>query len=72
MKIKKLINNTKKGIIGNHAIHYKNYQIYDKFYVMIFKCIILGILGLIFGVTEIDGLDGNEIPTTFIATIVKV
>lgn len=50
MKIQKLINNTKKGIIGNHATYYKNYQIYDNFYIMIFKCIILGILGLVLGV----------------------
>ena len=50
MKIKKLINNTRKGIIGNHAIHYKHYQIYDKFYIMILKCIILGILGLVLGI----------------------
>jgi hypothetical protein len=50
MKLKKLMNNTRKGIIGNHAIHYKHYQVYDKFYIMILKCIILGILGLVLGV----------------------
>jgi hypothetical protein len=50
MKLKKLLNSTKKRIIGNNAIHYKHYQVYDNIYIIILKCIILGILGLVLGV----------------------
>lgn len=50
MKLKKLLNSTKKGIIGHNAVHYKHYQVYDNIYIIILKCIILGILGLVLGV----------------------
>ena len=34
--------------------------------------LIMGALGIILGVIELDALDGNELPTEFVATIVKV
>ena len=34
--------------------------------------LIIGALGIVFGITELDELDGNEIPIAFIAATVKV
>ena len=50
MSTKKIINNTKDIITGNHYKHYKKYKPFDNVYVTIFKCIVYGILGLILGI----------------------